>query len=355
MKTPFMAVILMAVCSLSLSAQTTGKITSKYDFVPGEKIVFYDDFTSENVGDFPAAWNTSGSGEIVTTENFPGRWLQLTKGGFFIPEAKAAFSENFTIEFDFVPMLKSESEGMYGVDFFVLSGTLSNPSEGGAVPGKAGLKMTIGYDNVSWSNYSIKDAGYVDNGSSPFQFKPGQKYHVAFWIQKQRVRMYVNENKVLDAPRAFLAGYVYNIFRIETSDEAQPMLARFRIATGLPDLRNKLLTTGKYISYGIQFDVNSDELKPESEGTLREIAQVLKDNPTLRIKIVGHTDSDGDNSSNLDLSKLRASSVKNALNTTYGIDNKRMETDGKGETQPLAPNDNSINKAKNRRVEFIKI
>ena len=120
-------------------------------------------------------------------------------------------------------------------------------------------------------------------------------------------------------------------------------------------MRNKLLTEGKLISYGILFDVNSDKLKPESFATIKEMAQVLKDNPTLKIKIIGHTDSDGDDASNLDLSKRRAASVKTVLNKTWSIDAARIETDGKGETAPLAPNDSGINKAKNRRVEFIKL
>ncbi len=70
--------------------------------------------------------------------------------------------------------------------------------------------------------------------------------------------------------------------------------------------------------------------------------------------IVGHTDSDGDEASNLELSKKRATSVKNALSSDFGIDASRMETDGKGESQPEVPNKDAISKAKNRRVEFIK-
>jgi len=167
--------------------------------------------------------------------------------------------------------------------------------------------------------------------------------------------MYADENKVLDLPRGLIADYIYNIFRIETTDEATPLLSNFRIATGLPDMRNKLLTEGKLISYGIQFDVNSDKIKPESFATLKEIAQVLTDNPALKIKIVGHTDSDGDDAANLDLSRRRAASVKTALNQSFSVDNSRMETDGKGKTQPIAPNDNAVNKAKNRRVEFLKL
>jgi OOP family OmpA-OmpF porin len=120
-------------------------------------------------------------------------------------------------------------------------------------------------------------------------------------------------------------------------------------------MRSKLLTEGKLVSYGIYFDVNKDVVKAESYGTLKEISKVLTDNPDVKIKIVGHTDSDGDDKSNLDLSKRRGASVKNVLVKEFGIDAARIETDGKGEGEPIAKNDSGINKALNRRVEFIKL
>ncbi|MBZ5855510.1 OmpA family protein [Flavihumibacter profundi] len=354
MKTIRFLIPALVLLTTQIHAQDENAVVSKFDFIPGEKIIFYDDFTSANIGDFPPSWNTSSSGEIVTIAKYPGRWLQLSKGGFFIPEATEKFTDNFTVEFDFVPMATGNSEYMFGIDFLLVSGTLDNPNEGGAIPGKAGTKITAEYDQVYWTNYSENDGGYKDKGGGAFQFKIGEKFHIAFWAQKQRLRMYANQNKILDLPRGLIAGYTYNIFRIETTDEVNPIISNFRIAAGLPDTRNKLLTEGKLVTYGIQFDVNSDKIKPESYATLKDIAQILKDNASVKIKIVGHTDSDGDDVSNLDLSKRRAASVKTMLNSSFAIDNSRMETDGKGETQPIAPNDNAVNKAKNRRVEFIK-
>jgi OmpA-OmpF porin, OOP family len=338
-----------------LTAQTDNKITSKYDFIAGEKVIFYDDFSAENIGDFPAQWLTNSSGEIVTSEKHTGRWFQLKNGGYYIPEAKEQFTDNFTVEFDLIPSNTINTDYLFNMNFIFVSGTLNKPNEGGAIPGKAGMSMTPGFESVDWTNWAESVEGYRDNGSGKAIFNCGEKYHIAFWVQKQRVRMYANENKVLDLPRGLIEGYAYNIFRIQTTDEINPLIANFRIAAGLPDMRNKLMTEGKLISYGIQFDVNSDKIKAESYATIKEIAQVLKDNPTVKIKIIGHTDSDGDLTSNLDLSKRRAISVKNELEKTFQIDSSRMETDGKGENEPLAPNDNMINKAKNRRVEFLKI
>ena len=105
----------------------------------------------------------------------------------------------------------------------------------------------------------------------------------------------------------------------------------------------------------ILFDVNKDVIKAESYGTLKSIANVLSENQDVKVKIVGHTDSDGDDASNLELSKKRAEAVKSALEKEFNIDGSRMQTDGKGETQPADKNNTVTGKANNRRVEFIKL
>ncbi len=334
-------------------SQVNNYITSKYDFIPGEKVIFFDDFTSESVGDFPAQWLTNGSGEIVTYEKFPGRWFNMTKMGYYIPEAKDDFTDNFTIEFGFIPMNSANSESMFGLSFYLLTGSLGEPG-GGGEPGDAGFQIALDYDNITWKNWSLQTEQRF-NGTVTYPFKSNELYHIAIWVQKQRVRLYANENKVLDVPRAIPAGSKSNIFRFDSRDEAIPLINNFRIAAGLPDMRNRLLKDGKIISYGIQYDVNSAELKPESYSTFKEISDILKENPTIRIQVVGHTDSDGDDASNLDLSKRRSAAVKKELVDKFALDAARIETDGKGESEPLADNNSTVNKAKNRRVEFIKL
>ncbi|WP_338870339.1 OmpA family protein [Spirosoma sp. SC4-14] len=103
------------------------------------------------------------------------------------------------------------------------------------------------------------------------------------------------------------------------------------------------------------FDVNSDKIKPESYGTLKDIAAILTDNPTVTVKIIGHTDSEGDEASNLTLSKKRAAAVKASLNKEFGIAETRLQTDGMGESQPVDSNTTPQGKANNRRVEFLKL
>jgi outer membrane protein OmpA-like peptidoglycan-associated protein len=133
------------------------------------------------------------------------------------------------------------------------------------------------------------------------------------------------------------------------------MIGNIRIAVGAPDMRNKLMTEGKLVTYGIYFDVNKDVVKPESYGTLKEIASILNEVPDVKVKITGFTDTDGADAANLDLSKRRAASVKNELVKSFGVNGDRLVTDGLGEGQPVAPNDTPANKALNRRVEFLKL
>lgn len=133
------------------------------------------------------------------------------------------------------------------------------------------------------------------------------------------------------------------------------VLNNIRLAVGAPDTRNKLITVGRFVTTGITFDVASDKLNPTSYGVLKEIAGALSENPAVKIKIIGHTDSDGDDVKNMDLSRRRAASVKAALVSEFKIDAARMEADGMGETKPVGDNNTAEAKAQNRRVEFIKL
>ena len=328
---------------------------SKFDFIPGAKVNFYDDFNTTAVGDFPPNWNTDASGEVVTTNLFPGNWFKMIGEGSIALEEGMKLPDNYTIEFDVIPQPSAANDNGFDFGFYLYSA--NNPkdlSEGGAVPGlKGGIKMTFGYRSA-YDAYS--EEGYTINGiKEDAVMEPGKKYRLSFWVQKTRLRVYLDETKIFDLPKVFKAGMQCNMMRFELWNSGAPMITNFRIATGLPDTRNKLITEGKLVTYGIYFDVNSDKVKPESYGTLKDIAAVLNEVPDVKVKIFGHTDSDGDDAKNLDLSKRRAASVKAELAKSFGVNADRLQTDGLGETKPVAPNDSPVNKALNRRVEFIKL
>jgi len=325
---------------------------SKYDFVPGEKVIFYDNFTSENVGDFPVQWNTTGSGEVVTTNLYEGRCFNITNGrGATTLDSPVSLPDNYTIEFDVIPQKDPKNNNNTSFSFNIISTTKPKDINYGlARPGEAAIRFAFEYA-THYSTY-YRDNSPELSGNDPIRLMADKKYRISIWIQKERIRLYVDQGKVFDLPKAMSKNYKYNMIRF---DRGVTMVSNVRIATGLPDMRSKLITEGKLVSYGIYFDVNKDIVKPESFGTLKEIAKVLTENPDVKVKIVGHTDSDGADAANLDLSKRRGASVKNELAANFGIDPSRLESDGLGESQPVAPNDSPVNKALNRRVEFIKL
>jgi OmpA-OmpF porin, OOP family len=332
---------------------------SKYDFIPGEKVIFYDDFSQDAVGDFPALWNTNGSAEIVTTNLYPGNWMRFVMDECVWTDALLKLPENYTIEFDVIPIGGLEGEGMSGWHMRLMQAKNVNAWDGGSAPGQGGFQFQVEYfGRPGYSTWLYGDAcaaaklsGFVEGDN--LKEKINQKYHIAIWVQKTRVRLYQDQNKIIDLPRAYPAGCVKpDRLRFEYG---AAMISNVRIAVGAPDMRNKLMTEGKLVTYGIYFDVNKDVVKPESYGTLKEIAAILNEVPDVKVKIAGHTDTDGADAANLDLSKRRAASVKNELVKSFGVNGDRLVTDGMGEGQPVAPNDTPANKALNRRVEFIKL
>jgi outer membrane protein OmpA-like peptidoglycan-associated protein len=332
---------------------------SKFDFVPGEKVVFYEDFSQDAIGDFPANWNTNGSAEIVTSNLYPGNWMQVKPQSYVgvWTDQPLVLPENYTMEFDIIPISGKEGQGMGGYDILLYKLKSKNTLDGGSVPGDAGFWFKCEYYGTPrYRSYchGTEDEKFDISGSNDEEKnkqKLNEKYHVSIWVQKTRIRLYLNENKLFDLPRGVSLEKRFDRIRI---DESAVLMSNIRIAVGAPDMRNKLMTEGKLVTYGIYFDVNKDVVKPESYGTLKGIAAILNEVPDVKVKIVGHTDADGSDATNLDLSKRRAASVKAELVKSFGVNGDRLITDGMGETQPVAPNDKPSNKALNRRVEFIK-
>lgn len=343
---------------------------SKYDFIPGDKILVFEDFSQDAIGDFPDKWNTNSSGEVVTANGQPGHWLMVSKKGRFIPEYITDLPENFTLQYDVVC---NENFSFYSNPlqlFFVTGSNDKKALEYSFIPmeKRSGVKVGVHPANAASNGGTAYIETYDDGekvignevNTTQFNAKNGKtKLKVSVWRQKQRIRVYLNEEKVFDLPRAFPAGKTYSTVMFEiwsgmNSDADRYLISNIKLAVGAPDTRNKLISEGKFVTSGILFDVNSDQIKPESYSVLKDIATVLSENPAVSVKIIGHTDSDGNDADNLALSKRRANAVKNALAEEFKIDASRMETDGKGETQPVDKNDTPQGKANNRRVEFIK-
>jgi outer membrane protein OmpA-like peptidoglycan-associated protein len=343
---------------------------SKFDFIPGEKVIYFYDFMDVTVGDIPEGWQIDGSAEVVEVEGFNGHYMMVQQYSAVLPETFDDLPDDLTIQFDLIctnPYTWGGSQF-----YFILAQTDPNKeiySRGGNLgsannnvlwlafhPGSQSAVANKGYGSYEMiTKTGTKKGEYV--AESFIDTDEGRLAKISIWKQKKRVRLYINENKVLDLPTILPEGMsvntlVWNVYSGYYNDEKY-FIGNIRVAEGMPDTRKNLAANGKYVTTGILFDVNSDVIKPESYGVLKEIANMLKASPDTKVTIIGHTDSDGDDARNLELSKRRAESVKKALVKDFSVDGSLLSTDGKGETEPVNDNETSQNKANNRRVEFV--
>jgi outer membrane protein OmpA-like peptidoglycan-associated protein len=346
------------------------KSYSKYDFVPGEKVIYLEDFAQDEIGELPQNWNTGGKAELVTLDAFPGKWLRLFQNSVYLTSNTDSFSKNFTVEFDIILQLKNLGYTYPYISFGFFSSNGKAPNDNSFLNHQTTFQSAQVYVRPSaGGSSSLYAETYVNNGRhfltetqnlAALESYYNKVSHVAMQVQGSRYRIWVNGEKKFDLPMALATQYTFNqlFFEVQTSsykdDQIGIYINNIKVAKGKPDTRKKLLEEGKFSTTGILFDLNSAVIKPESFGVIKEVANALQQE-NIKIKIIGHTSSDGDDQANLELSKKRAAAVKQALVTEFKIDASRVETDGQGETQPVGDNKTSEGKAQNRRVEFIKL
>ena len=133
--------------------------------------------------------------------------------------------------------------------------------------------------------------------------------------------------------------------------ETKPMQGGLVVAA---DLKSGIGRSGHVAVYGIHFDTGKAEVKPDSAGTLGEIAKLLQADPKLKLYVVGHTDNVGALAANVDLSQRRAAAVVQSLTGQYRVDASRLLAEGAGPYAPVAANDTEAGRAQNRRVELVR-
>lgn len=346
---------------------------SRYDFIPGENIVYAEDFAQDVIGEFPLKWATNNRGEVVTIGGMEGKWLRMFHNSHFVTPQLKKLPVDFTLEFDAVFQFTDEG---YAYPEFMLrmfeslpgdaSGSAYLENNDAARMGhflearispdeESNTKVTLESSSKGTAYFHINDKAYP-----AFDKYFGKKVHFSCWIQKQRLRLWIEGEKVFDIPQAVPPGAVFNRMAISIPNSVQDpealgfYMTNIVFAEGAPDMRSKLITEGKLVTHGILFDSGSDVIKPGSYPVLKEIAAILQAHPDVKVRITGHTDSDGDDAANMRLSARRSAAVSKALATTFGISADRMGTDGKGESEPAAGNDTPEGKATNRRVVFTK-
>ena len=333
------------------SANTPLSVYSKFDFVAGEDIILFDDFSADALGDFPSNWDTNGSGELVDVNG--QKWFKLSNNAIYMPIYDGALPKEFTAEFDLHAVNFAQGSGP-GVLFQAWVDENATYDDG---KNNAGVTASL-WDGfgTSFRARNKADGKDVINNNIDYdlreQFRSGP-VHVSIAVNKRRFRYWINEHKIVDIPRLIPDTEMAALkMRMKGYKEAF-LITNFKLAAGGQDLRAQLINEGKFSTTGILFDSGSASIKPESYGILKKIANALKDG-TIQVTVVGHTDADGDEEANLTLSEARAEAVAIALIDEFGVSEEVLSYLGRGESEPVADNSTAEGKAKNRRVEFIK-
>ncbi|GJM27381.1 MAG: hypothetical protein DHS20C17_00160 [Cyclobacteriaceae bacterium] len=349
-------------------AQTTGTVAesstanfavnTKFDYVPGEQLMVFDDFSEDAVGDFPARWNTNGTGEVVTLGDSDDKWFQIRSGSDYIPDLPNELPEEYTIEFDLATRgLDQKTASSTLLEIFLDDNNTFNQ-------GKNFITTRIPFCQYHPVGFRVRN---VVNGKSVINNQLDGDIrqqvlnlpHISIAVNKTRFRLWVNETKYIDVPRLVPTGNTIKYLKFRPyyfKDGKEDIFIRnLKIAEGGLDLRGQLLRDGMVSTNGILFDVNSANIQPESYGVLRQIALAMQEESGMKLNIIGHTDSDGNDQENLSLSQRRAEAVKSSLVNDFNISADRLSVAGKGEAEPVAENDSPEGKAANRRVEFVSL
>ena len=303
----------------------------RIDFVPGERTIFFDDFSDMEADEPPPHWKVrDGKVELRTGGNV--RELHAEEG-VFLTSPQFTVPQNFTFELVWTGGGETAWNFRDKEDNNVIEVMVRGEPDGQTANCHVAAKDSLG------------EGGIQTDTSKPVVF--------ALWAQQGRVRAYLNGQRIVDANQVEFG----DITHIEASIGGyRPNGIRsIRIAESAPDFSSVINSSGKYVTHGIHFDTDSDRLKPDSAPVLKQVVSGLNKNPNLKLEIDGYTDSVGDAAHNLDLSKRRAEAVRSVLVSQFGIDPSRLTAGGFGPGKPIGSNDTPDGRASNRRVEFVKM
>ena len=233
------------------------------------------------------------------------------------------------------------------------------------IPGDPNVFATCGIRSGSDTCYmQYQDVKWVVHPANyPALFNKATWHHFAVSFSLQNISCYIDNTRLIIAPNTG-----FNLQSVAIFGRAKVAIKNFKIArtdpghpqTKLPETRkeaapfNTLLTTRKFVTHAITFDINSTRINPSSMPFMHELADFLAKNPEVKLEIDGHTDNDGRAADNKILSENRAKAIKNML-VSFGIAAARLQTKGYGASRPVDTNSTPEGRALNRRVEFIRL
>ena len=320
---------------------------AKSDFVAGDEIIFDDPMDNEQIGEFPSQWELiDGVAEVVSINGKKAMLISEwgTKVCPLMKEPLNYLSDVFTVEYDLMFPVK-EGDYTWLLTKFMKADNKSEEDEMMYFERAA----YDGRDDVHW--YWETSRG-DSNGEYDIALPANEWNHVAISFNKRAWKVYFNGIRVVNVPNV-LAPPGWLLFQL-TNGNGDTYITNLRIAKGAVPLYDRMMSEGKFVTYGITFDVGKATIKPESMGEINRIVQLMNENPTLKFSVEGHTDSTGNAASNQTLSEQRSQAIVDKL-VELGIAKDRLTAVGKGQNSPIADNTTDEGRAKNRRVEFVKM
>jgi outer membrane protein OmpA-like peptidoglycan-associated protein len=304
---------------------------ANYDFRPGDKPLFVDDFAADEIGDFPRRLELKG-GNMELVEWQGHRLLRASSyGGFYIPLPET-LPERFTIEFDFAgPDGWMQDVNMDGKEAATHSYVSFRPSGGGI------------------------EGGPVKAASEPSHPLYNTLFPVRIMVDGKYAKVYMDDKRVANVPNAEIVRANKILVSVRASEKTPAYFGNIRVMAGGNKLYDALASAGRVATQGIYFDTGSDRIRGESSATLKEIGTMLQEHPDLKLTIEGHTDNVGAAAANQTLSEKRAAAVRQYLVDSYGIGAERLSAKGYGAAKPVAPNTTPEGRQQNRRVELVKM
>lgn len=318
---------------------------ANFDFVPGERVLFAEDFSRDRVGNFPQRLELlEGTMEVVDWEG--KRWLRVAEAGALKIPLPETLPQRFTAEFD-LPLPWGRvfvygGDDRYRTTYVTISGT------------EAGVHWAGDRSSVVDPRRLIQ--GLDDDYADSFL---ARTVRFRLHVDGKYVKAYLNEQRVANVPSADFGrpNYLVIEFTDNTNAGTHPyshFITNLTVNAGGREMYDALMAEGRIATQGIYFDTGSDVIRPESSGTLQEIADMLKKYGDLALTIEGHTDNVGGAAANQTLSEKRAAAVKQALVSKYGIAATRIDTKGFGASKPATSNDTAEGRQTNRRVELVR-
>lgn len=317
---------------------------SKFDFVPGDEVIFEDGPSmDEENGEFPSRWDlVKGQVEIAKVD---GENVMIFIDGSpeIVPYLKNSkedyLPEVFTIEFDFYKPVNGNriTVSLYDVKNQKYVNPMEMDISSGGVYEKF-ANITGNYPGIDYRN--SEDARWI---------------HISIAFTKGKLKVYMDDTRVINIPHYLgnPTGLTLQAYWAELGADKAFYFKNVRIAKGGVKYYDRMIQDGKIVCNGIRFDVGKASLKAESMGPINKIFELMQNQADIKFSVEGHTDSDGEDATNQNLSEARAKSVMDKL-IDMGISADRLKSQGFGESVPVAENTTPEGKANNRRVEFVK-